>query len=82
MRDPELERYVNAIERHLGRRRGREHVLAPPEFELARQWFAAGVAISTVLTGIDDAFAADSLPTSLTFCRRFVEALANAARRS
>jgi hypothetical protein len=81
MRDPELEGYVLAIERHFSRRRGREHVLAPPEFELARQWFQAGVALGTVLTAVDEAFAADHTPTSLTFCRRFVEALTHPARR-
>jgi hypothetical protein len=81
MRDPELETYVAAIERHLGRLRGREYILAPPEFELARQWFAAGVSLSTVRSGIDDAFAADSAPASLAFCRRFVEALTHPARR-
>jgi hypothetical protein len=81
MKDAELESYVSAIERHLGRRRGREHVLAPPEFELTRQWFTAGVSLSTVLTGIDDAFSTDAVPTSLTSCRRFVEALTHPGRR-
>jgi hypothetical protein len=81
MKDPELEAYVVAIERHLSRRRGRDHVFGPPEFDLARQWLAAGVALSTVLTGIDDAFAGDTSPTSLTFCRRFVEALTRRAGR-
>jgi hypothetical protein len=82
MRDPELEAYVAAVERHFGRRRGREYVLSPPEFDLARDWFTAGLAVPTVLTGIDAAFAGETQPTSLTFCRRFVEALTNPAKRS
>jgi hypothetical protein len=81
MRDPELEAYVGALEQHFGRRRGREYVLSPPEFELARDWFASGLAVATVLTGIDAAFAGENPPTSLTFCRRFVEALTNPAKR-
>jgi hypothetical protein len=81
MRDAALEEFVAAVERHLGQRRGREHVLVSPEFELARQWFLAGVPIGTVMVGIDEAFAAGGTPTSLMFCRRFVEALSNPARR-
>jgi hypothetical protein len=81
MRDPELEGYVVAIERHLSRWRGREHVLAPPEFELARQWFVGRVALATVLAAIDEAFATDSPPTSLTFCRRFLDALIQPERK-
>jgi hypothetical protein len=81
MKDPALEAFVAAVERHLSQRRGREHALVSPEFELARQWFLAGVPLGTVLVGIDEAFAAGGAPTSLTFCRRFVEALSNPARR-
>jgi hypothetical protein len=81
LRDPALEDYVAAIERHFGRLRGREYVLAPPEFELVRQWFTAGVALSTVLTGIDQAFALGGAPATLVFCRRFVADLTNPARR-
>lgn len=74
MRDAGLDAYVEAIERHLSRRRGREHTLAPPDFELVRGWYAAGVAAADVLSGIDEAFAAGAEVLSLTFCRRFVEA--------
>jgi len=80
VRDPGFDAYVEAIERHLSRRRGREHTLAPPDFELARGWYAAGVMAAAVCAGIDDAFAGGDDVVSLSFCRRFVEARAKAAR--
>jgi hypothetical protein len=74
VRDPGLDAYVEAIENHLSRRRGREHTLAPRDFDLARGWYVAGVSAADVLSGIDEAFAAGETVASLTFCRRFVEA--------
>lgn len=74
MRDPELERYVNAIEEHLGRRRGRECVLSPPDFDLARRWYAAGIPVGNVVAAIDALAAEGREPTSLALCRRQVEA--------
>ncbi len=71
--DPLLEAYVSAVERQLGRHIGREHVLSPPDFQLARAWHAAGLPLSTLLAGVDEAFAAGFEPRSLQACRRFVE---------
>ena len=75
MRDPELEAYVASIEGHLTRRRGRDHVLTPKEFQLACSWYNARLPLNTVLAGIDDAFSAGPAPSSLSYCRAFVEAL-------
>jgi hypothetical protein len=81
VRDPALERYLSAIEAHLSRLRGREQTLTPPDFELARGWYEAGIGLSTVLTGIDAAFRAQrQAPATLTPCRTFVEALAGERR--
>jgi hypothetical protein len=77
VRDPELDRYLAAIEAHLSRLRGRDQTLTPPDFELARRWYEARIGLSTVLTGIDAAFRAQrQSPTTLAPCRTFVEALA------
>ena len=75
MKDPALEAYVAAIEGHLSRRRGREMALTARDFDLAASWFGARVPVTTVLAGIDDAFAAGRAPTTLLHCRSFVEAL-------
>ncbi len=75
MSDPSLLAYVEAIEAALGRRLGREHLLSPPDFALARAWHRAEVSISNVLAGIDEAFASGLEPHSLGLCRRFVERL-------
>lgn len=82
MKDPAFEGYIAAIEAHLSRRRGREHVLSPPDFQMARGWYEAGVSPAVVCAGIDEAFSTGDAPTSLTFCRRFVEALARPARET
>ncbi len=71
--DPELAQYLAAVEEALGRRLGREHVLSPPDFHLARAWHAAGLPLAKVLAGLDAAFAAGFGPRSLQACRRFVE---------
>lgn len=71
--DPRLEAYLAGVERQLGRHLGREHVLSPPDFQLARAWHAAGLPLATLLAGIDAAFAAGFGPRSLAACRRFVE---------
>lgn len=74
MRDPDLERYVSALEDHVGRRRGRDHVLSPPDFALARGWYAGGVPVGDVIDAIDAIVAEGRDPTSLAPCRRRVEA--------
>jgi len=77
MRDPDLEAYVQAIEAHLRADRGSEVLLSPQDFALARSWHEAGVPLATVLVGIDRALEAGRV-TSLSFCRRQVEALMTA----
>lgn len=71
--DPLLEAYVAAVERQLGRHLGREHVLSPPDFQLAQAWHSAGLPLASLLAGVDAAFAAGFGPRSLQACRRFVE---------
>lgn len=73
-----LEAYVLAIERHLSKHRGAEHVLSPRDFALAKAWHAAALPLATVLVGIDRAFERDGGVTSLLRCRRLVEGLAAA----
>ena len=51
-RDAELEAFASAIEEALRVRRGREHVLSPRDFALARGWHEAGVSLATVLVAI------------------------------
>lgn len=69
-----FEAYVEAIERHLARLRGREAILAPPDFQLARRWYAAGLSTARVLAGIDVAAAElGGPPGSLSACKRAVE---------
>lgn len=75
-----LEAYVLAIERHLARHRGAEHVLSPRDFALAKQWHAAALPLAAVLAGIDRAAASDGGATSLLRCRRLIEGLAAAAQ--
>ena len=58
-RDAGLEAFVEAIEAALRSRRGREHVLSPRDFALARGWHEAGVPLATVLVAIDAAFERD-----------------------
>jgi hypothetical protein len=74
--DGGLEAYVVAIERHFRTWRGREHVLAPRDFALARSWHEAGLPLAHVLVGIDRAFESDPGASSLAFCRRRIEELA------
>jgi hypothetical protein len=75
-RDPELEAFVEAIEQAFRARRGKEHVLAPREFALAKGYHEAGVSLATVLVAIDAAFEADPRTASLAACRRRIEELA------
>lgn len=79
-----LVEYVEAIESHLSRLRGVDHVLSPPDFALARSWQAAGVSLAEVLAAIDEAAERGPL-SSLRGCRKRVEAGAGrdpARRRS
>lgn len=70
MPDPALVAYVEAIEAHLGRLRGAEHVLTPRDFALARSWHGAGVALADLLAALDAAHAETGQPPSLAFCRK------------
>ncbi len=81
-RDAELEAFAAAIEEALRARRGREHVLSPRDFALARGWHEAGVSLATVLVAIDAAFERDPGTASLALCRRRVEELAGPASRA
>jgi hypothetical protein len=74
----DLEAYVLTIERHFRTWRGADHVLSPRDFALARSWHEAGVPLAHVLVGVDRAFDSDPLASSLAFCRRRVEELADA----
>jgi hypothetical protein len=82
VKDSGLEEYVEAIEGHLRARRGVDHILSPRDFALAKGWHAAGVPLATVLVGMDRAFEATPDVTSLAYCRRRVEELADAGPRS
>jgi hypothetical protein len=55
-----------------------EHILTPRDFALARGWCTGGVPLATVLVGMDRAFEGGAEVSSLSYCRRFVEALAAA----
>jgi hypothetical protein len=81
-RDAELEAFAAAIEGALRARRGKEHVLSPRDFALARGWHEAGVSLATVLVAIDAAFERDPGTTSLALCRRRVEELAGTSPRA
>jgi hypothetical protein len=82
MKDEDLEAFVVAIERHFSTKSGKQHVLSPRDFALARGWHAAGVPLATVLAGVDRVMARERDVASLRYCRRSVEALASAAQRS
>jgi hypothetical protein len=73
----DLEAYAQSIERHFRTWRGADHVLSPKDFALARTWYEAGVPLAHVLVGVDRAFEADPQASSLSFCRRRVEELAD-----
>jgi len=81
-RDAELEAFAAAIEEALRARRGREHVLSPRDFALARGWHEAGVSLATVLVAIDAAFEKDPSTAGLALCRRRVEELAGSSSRA
>ena len=74
---PVLEAFVEAIEAAMRSRRGKEHVLSPRDFALARGWHEAGVPLATVLVAIDAAFERDPTTASLALVRRRVEDLAS-----
>jgi hypothetical protein len=74
--DPGLEAFVEAIEAALRARRGREHVLSPRDFALARSWYGARIPLATVLVAIDATFEREPATTSLALVRRRVEDLA------
>jgi len=77
-----LEAFVEAIEATLRTRRGKEHVLSPRDFALARGWHDAGVPLATVLVAIDAAFERDPATASLAACRRRVEDLGAGTARA
>ena len=76
VRDPELDAFVEAIETAFRTRRGKEHVLGPRDFALARGFHEAGVSLATVLVAIDAAFEHDPATAGLAACRRRIEELA------
>ena len=76
VRDLELDAFVEAIEIAFRTRRGKEHVLSPRDFAIARGFHEAGVSLATVLVAIDAAFEHDAATASLAACRRRVEELA------
>jgi hypothetical protein len=76
VRDPELDAFVEAIETAFRTRRGKQHVLSPRDFSLARGFHEAGVSLATVLVAIDAAFEHDPKTASLAACRRRIEELA------
>ena len=76
MRDAELEAFVAAIEAHITRYRGREFLLSPPDFALARRWYENKLPLAAVLSGVDLAFSRDDDVTTLRYCRRDVETIA------
>ena len=78
---PVLEAFVEAIEAAMRSRRGKEHVLSPRDFALARGWHEAGVPLAAVLVAIDAAFERDPTTASLALVRRRVEDLASGAAR-
>jgi hypothetical protein len=80
-REGGLDAFVEAIEATLRARRGKEHVLSPRDFALARGWHQAGVPLATVLVAIDAAFERDPATASLASCRRRVEDLAAGTAR-
>jgi hypothetical protein len=75
-RDPDLDAFVQAIEAAFRTRRGKEHVLSPRDFALARSFHEASVSLATVLVAIDAAFEHDPRTASLAACRRRIEELA------
>ena len=74
MVDAELQAFVQALEAWFTRHRGREHVLSPQDFSLARGWHAAGVSLAEVLTVLDEAAGSGEAIGSLGYCRRRLEA--------
>jgi hypothetical protein len=80
--DAGLEAFVEAIEAAMRARRGKEHVLSPRDFALARGWHEAGVSLATVLVAIDTAFERDPATASLALCRRRVEEMAAGTTRA
>jgi hypothetical protein len=80
-RDAGLEAFVSSIETALRSQRGKEHLLSPRDFALARGWHEAGVPLATVLVAIDAAFERDPRTASLAPCRRRVEELASGTTR-
>ena len=81
-RDADLEAFVEAVEAALRSRRGKEHLLSPRDFALARGWHEAGIPLATVLVAIDAAFERDPHTASLAPCRRRVEELAAGTTRA
>jgi hypothetical protein len=76
LKDPDLESFVEGIEKHFRARRGTDHALSPRDFNLARSWHDRGVPLATVLVGVDRAFESGDV-TSLAYCRKWVEELAS-----
>ena len=75
-----LEAYLLAIERHLARHKGAEHVLSPRDFALVKAWHTAALPLAVVLAGIDRAAERSGGVNSLQRCRRLIEGMAAATQ--
>lgn len=69
----ELSAYVTALEAAFTQARGREQVLSPHDFALARAWHAAGIPLALV---VDEMARGGRRANSLAYLRRGVEARA------
>jgi len=81
MREGALLAYVEAIETHLSRLRGRDHMLLPADFSLARAWHAAGVPLAEVLAALDEASGRGEIRSLRAVRRRVEVGQSPAARR-
>jgi hypothetical protein len=71
-KDAAFEEYLEAVESHLSRLRGRSVSLAGHDFDQARSLHRAGIPLANVLTAIDRAAEAAGPVVSLGFCERFL----------
>lgn len=74
---PEELAYCRAIEDSFARLRGTPFLLSPKDFALIRKWWAQGVPLAAVITGMAEVFerrrvAGGDPVSSLTFCRHAV----------
>jgi hypothetical protein len=77
--DPIFIRYIETLETHLGRLRGKERALSPPEFALARHWYRAGIPVALITQCLETA---GTGTLSLIACSAQIEALVRARCKS